>query len=125
MEAAKVEQCSECNSFRLKNNVYVRTGRPTTVYVECADCGAFIAKYVLSSYTTDAKFSSMLETIFRERWASAKRISHAIRVFSKEVEREFERVKQLVREHPAHDIPTMIEELEEKMTTEDERQEIE
>ena len=100
MESVKIEQCPKCNGTNMNNYVYVHTGEAVRVYVKCADCGAFAARYVLSRYTSDEPYESQLRTLRLYSYASGKRMLQEVEEFGGVVEAEFERVQKLAREHP-------------------------
>jgi hypothetical protein len=95
-----MEQCPKCDGKNMRNYVYVHTGEAARVYVRCADCGAFAARYVLSRYTSDEPYESQLRTLRLYSYASGKRMLKEVEEFGGVVEAEFERVVKLAREHP-------------------------
>lgn len=44
------QTCQACGSRELKNILVREREHPQQVYVQCASCGAFVARYVLSDY---------------------------------------------------------------------------
>jgi hypothetical protein len=52
MEAEEVrrERCSSCGGETFRNNFLLRAGHHARVFVECASCGAFVARYILHAY---------------------------------------------------------------------------
>ena len=57
---SKREHCPKCESVKMHNHVLVRPGEDVQVFVECADCGAFVARYTLGAYTCDDPYRSYL-----------------------------------------------------------------
>lgn len=100
MESAKAERCPKCHGTRMNNLVYVRTGQQTFVYVRCADCASYVARYVLSRYTSDADYESMLALVHGFAHRSGKRCLEKIEEFGAMVGAEFERVQRLAAENP-------------------------
>jgi hypothetical protein len=100
VESVRVEHCRKCESTNLTNLVYVHTGDPVRVYVQCSDCGAFVARYVLSRYTSDQTYECLLRTLRRYAYASGKRALQEVEECGTTVQAEFERVKKLAREQP-------------------------
>lgn len=44
------QSCKVCSSTSLHNFLVEDAGKPIVVFVRCAECGEFIARYVLSAY---------------------------------------------------------------------------
>lgn len=82
------------------NLVYVRTGHETCVYVKCADCGSYVARYMLSRYTSDRNYESLLASLRGFAHRSGKRCLEQIEEFGAMVAAEFERVQKLAVEKP-------------------------
>lgn len=100
MEKAKAECCPRCHGTQMTNLVYVRTGQDTCVYVKCAACGAFVARYVLSRYTSDRGYESLLESLRGFAHRSGKRCLAEIEEFGAMVAAEFEHVQRIAEEKP-------------------------
>ncbi len=100
MESAKTERCPKCDGLNMLNYVYVHTGEAVRVYVKCADCGAFVARYVLARYTSDEPYESLLKTLRQFSYASGKRMLREVEEFGGVIQAEFERALRLAREHP-------------------------
>ncbi|MEO0085141.1 MAG: hypothetical protein ABIK37_00770 [candidate division WOR-3 bacterium] len=100
MESAKAECCPKCHGTRMTNLVYVRTGQETCVYVKCADCGSYVARYVLARYTSDRCYESLLAGLRGFAHRSGKRCLEQIEEFGAMVAAEFERVQKLALENP-------------------------
>ncbi|MBN2538235.1 hypothetical protein JXB37_08170 [candidate division WOR-3 bacterium] len=100
MESVKVEQCPQCHGRKMNNCAWVRTGEPVRVYVRCADCGAFVARYTLLRYTSEQTYESLLRNLRRFSYASGKRCLQEIEEFGTTVSAEFERVCRLADKQP-------------------------
>ncbi len=100
MESAKAECCPRCNGTRMTNLVYVRTGHDTCVFVKCADCGSYVARYVLSRYTSDRTYESLLENLRGFAHGSGKRCLQEIEEFNTMVRAEFEHVQKIAAANP-------------------------
>lgn len=98
MESVKTEQCPQCSGKRMSNCVYVRTGEAVRVYVRCADCGAFVARYTLARYTSEQTYESLLRNLRHFAYASGKRCLQEIEEYGTTVAAEFERVCRLADE---------------------------
>ncbi len=113
MESAKAECCPQCHGTRMVNLVYVRTGQATCVYVKCADCGSYVARYVLTRYTSDRSYESLLAGLRGFAHQSGKRCLEQIEEFGAMVEAEFARVQRLAIDKPQeHRVEEMICEAE-------------
>ncbi|MBN2184744.1 MAG: hypothetical protein JW746_05405 [Candidatus Krumholzibacteriota bacterium] len=96
-ESARIEHCPSCNSVLTKNNIYFCRGETPRVYVECAECGIFVARYALISYTSDKSYESLLRKMRFTRANSGKRTMKMIEGFETSVKKEFEHVLELVK----------------------------
>ncbi len=97
-ESARLEHCPKCHSTECRNNMYFCKGREIRVYVECAKCGAFVARYTISCYTSDRPFESILRKLRYAKLNSGKRTMKLLRGFEENVSGEFARVLELVRD---------------------------
>ena len=70
MDADEVrrERCPACDGESFRNNFLLRSGHHARVFVECAACGAFVARYILHAYV-DPTFdlTSSLHALLRMR----------------------------------------------------------
>lgn len=97
MSLAKRERCPKCDSINLINNMLVEEGQPIKVYVQCCECGAFVARYTLEYYTSNEKYESLLNYCIKSHADSGRRMSRKIRTYSEEIEEEFKRCKELIK----------------------------
>ena len=44
------ERCPTCGHDAFRNNFLLKSGHHARVFVECAACGAFVARYILHAY---------------------------------------------------------------------------
>ncbi len=72
---SKRERCPDCDSRAMNNLVYMRPGQCVHVFVECAECGAFVARYALREYTCDDPFRSFLRRMRRRQSSSGGEVS--------------------------------------------------
>ena len=100
METAKAECCPKCNATRVTNLVYVHTGQDTCVYVKCADCGSYVARYTLSRYTSEMNYETIIANLRGFAHRSGKRCLEEIEEFSTMIQAEFERVQKIALERP-------------------------
>lgn len=98
METAKLENCPVCKGVEHKNNVYIKEGEPVKVYVECANCGSFVARYTLLRYTSDKPYESLLRKLYCLRHSSGRNLLKEIEGFTTESGNEFEKVKLIVKD---------------------------
>ncbi len=107
MESAKRETCPKCKSTTLINNVLVKTGDNIRVYVECANCHSFVARYTLLTYTSDKPYEVLLRRLRCLEYASGKKALRELEEYNKFIEQEFTHAKSLV----AHEETRTIEDL--------------
>jgi hypothetical protein len=110
-ERAKLERCSKCGSRRMQNNVFFPMGGEVKVYVTCADCGAFVARYNVCGYTSERRYESFLHNLRFVRHSSGTRTMRLCKAFAEDCEREIQHVLELVKNREdQRPIETIIEE---------------
>ena len=96
-ERARLEHCPECGSVDMRNNLYFCRGQRLRVYVQCASCGSFVARYILRGYTSNKTYESLLGRMRDTRLTSGKRTMHLVEGFGARIEEEYKRVLDLVK----------------------------
>ncbi len=66
----KREHCKSCKSKNMQNYVMMEPGEDLTVFVECADCKEFVARYTLKFYTCEDPYRSFLRRMRNQRMSS-------------------------------------------------------
>jgi RNase P subunit RPR2 len=95
---SKREHCPACDSVAMHNYVHVNPGEDVSVFVECADCGTFVARYTLRAYTCDDPYRSYLR-LMRTRGHESGALAHkAGEEFSAKLWADYAEVKRLVQE---------------------------
>jgi formate dehydrogenase maturation protein FdhE len=94
----KRERCPACDATSMNNLVHMRPGRSVDVFVECATCGTFVARYTLEAYTCDDPFRSFLRRMRRRRQTSGGAVAKDAAGFKDELREEYETAKRLVAE---------------------------
>lgn len=61
MGRIRFEHCPACGSVHTENIFHIEDGELPKVHVRCAECGAFVARYVIQRYTSD-KSNERLKT---------------------------------------------------------------
>jgi hypothetical protein len=95
-ESVRLEHCPKCGSVNVRNNLYFLTGRPLRVYVQCADCREFVARYTLRGYTSDKTYESLLRRLRDAKLTSGKRTLQLVEGFGEDVEKEYAHVLDLI-----------------------------
>jgi hypothetical protein len=95
-EGARIEHCPECGSVEMRNNLYFCRGQRLRVYVQCASCGEFVARYTLRGYTSNKTYESLLRRLRDARLTSGKRTLHIVEGFGESVADEYRHVLDLV-----------------------------
>jgi hypothetical protein len=96
-ERARLEHCPECGSVKMRNNVYFCRGQRLRIYVQCADCGEFVARYTLRGYTSDKTYESLLARLRDTRLTSGKRTLRIVEGFGAGVQEEYGHVLDLIK----------------------------
>jgi endogenous inhibitor of DNA gyrase (YacG/DUF329 family) len=99
METARTEHCPECQGTSMHNHFHFVQGRRTMVYVQCATCGAFVARYALERYTSNKPYESLLQILSTHRShysESAYQVRKQLESFGDEVAAGYQRVLSLL-----------------------------
>ena len=96
-ERARLEHCPDCGSTEMRNNVYFCKGQPMRIYIQCAGCGQFVARYTLRGYTSNKTYESLLGRMRFTRLTSGKRTLHIVEGFGEDVATEYGHVLELVK----------------------------
>ena len=97
MEKVKRERCPVCGGLKMVNNFVKYNNGTIRVYVECAHCGRFVARYTLQRYTSNKPYESLL-LFFRKPIESGRSTLKNIEVFTEEIDREFNKIKEQIKE---------------------------
>ena len=95
-EGARLEHCPGCGSVDMRNNMYFCKGQPVRVYVQCASCGEFVARYTLRAYTSNKTYESLLRRMRSAKLTSGKRTLRIVEGFGEDVATEYKHVLDLV-----------------------------
>ncbi|MFC1799656.1 hypothetical protein ACFL2Z_01935 [Candidatus Eisenbacteria bacterium] len=96
-DRARLEHCPECDSVEMRNNLYFCPGQRVRVYVQCASCGEFVARYTLKGYTSNKSYESVLSRLRDTRLSSGKRTLRIVEGFEDSVAEEYSHVLDLVK----------------------------
>ena len=96
-DMARLEHCPECGSVEMRNNLYFCPGQRVRVYVQCASCKGFVARYTLRGYTSDKSYESVLNRLRETRLTSGKRTLRIVEGFEDSVDEEYRHVLDLVK----------------------------
>jgi hypothetical protein len=111
---AKKETCFKCGATELENLVRIEEGKPLTVYVRCVKCKSFVARYVVSTYTSDMSYESLLRLLRTSQLSchDCRGSMRELEVFSEQVQEEFEQTERQVEMEPEERL--IVEMLEQK-----------
>jgi hypothetical protein len=98
-ETARLDHCMKCGSTTMRNNVYFCKGQNIRVYLECAECGSYVARYTLLRYTSDEPYESLLQKMRFTRVDSGREALRMVEAYDSDVQEEFKRVRELIKEH--------------------------
>ena len=108
----KTETCPKCGSTIHENYVRVATGEPIKVYVVCAKCKSFVARYQLARYTSDKPYEALLDIAHRVRTTDGRRVVRELEAFTKSIEEEFKLTMELAQtQKETRKLEEIIEEL--------------
>ena len=101
-DTAKREKCPSCGSHKVVNNHYLRERHHDRVYVECADCGTFIARYIIHAYVDPAfSFNRFLARARKEDFPSGRGALDEFQVHQERATQQFGRIKELLADGEA------------------------
>jgi hypothetical protein len=95
---SKREHCPKCDSVQMHNYVLVRPGEDVDIFVECGECGTFVCRYTLKSYTCDDPYRSYLRQMRDRTTDSGSDALKKEEEFSTRLWENYRAVKDLVAE---------------------------
>lgn len=95
-ESGHIERCPGCGSQRVKNLVHWERGEPLQVYVACAACDTFIARYTVARYTSSESYEGLLRLLGGHVVTSERQLMRELAAMDDEVRRRFDHVRELV-----------------------------
>jgi len=96
VESARLEHCNSCGGARMCNYLYRTSGKPLEVYVRCDDCGAFVARYGVSRYTSNKSYQDLIRVLGSFIHNSGRRLMRELESFDEATDRAFAHVRELV-----------------------------
>lgn len=96
VQRSKREHCPQCGHVEVQNFVLVQPGEDVEVFVECATCGGFVARYTLRLYTSHDPYRSFLRLMRQRRHASGAAALKQSEDFAKKLWEEYRTVKERV-----------------------------
>ncbi len=109
---SKRECCPKCQSYQMQNRVLVRAGEDSAVFVECAACGEFVARYTLKYYTCEDPYRSFLRRMRHQRMSSGVRAHKDGQEFAEKLWKDWEEAKRLSQAGDAQHMEDLLEEME-------------
>ncbi len=97
----KRETCPNCQSDKHYNYVRFDKNHQMTVFVECANCRAMVARYLVQQYIDpNAPFEAFLHQVRQHAGDSGRMLLDDIKTYKADVTREFDDVRRAWQEHP-------------------------
>ncbi|MBD3237696.1 MAG: hypothetical protein GF330_13415 [Candidatus Eisenbacteria bacterium] len=113
IERSKREHCPQCDSIQMYNYVHVVPGRDAEVFIECLECGAFVARYTLRAYTSEDPYRSYLRLMRQRHMSSGAATRKAVEQFRTELWNDYRRVKEMVQAaEESRSVEDLLEEIE-------------
>jgi len=110
---SKREHCPDCDGVAVQNHVLMRPGRDVAVFVECASCGAFVARYTLKAYTGNDPYLSFLRLMRQRRMASGSQARATAESYQEELREEFRLAKEIATaREETRDLDELLEDLD-------------
>jgi len=112
-EKSKREHCPKCGSIMMSNYILVRPGKDVEVFVECAVCGTFTARYGLHTYTSEDPYRSYLRMMRHRRFSSGADAKKKSKEFSTSLWEDYEKVKKIITDHEeTRPVEDLLEEMD-------------
>jgi hypothetical protein len=110
---AKKETCLKCGATEMENLVRIEEGKTLKVYVRCAKCKTFVARYLVSTYTSDMTYESLLRGLRTTQLSclDSRGSMRELEAFTGQVKSEFEKTERQVKTAPEERL--IVEMLEE------------
>lgn len=99
LETVERENCPECGSQRFFVNHYLREFHHDRIFLECADCGAFVARVIVHAYVDpnpETEYKLFLKKAHEKAYRSARKARDD---YDKHVDKssiQFEKVKKIL-----------------------------
>ncbi|MFH1682073.1 MAG: hypothetical protein ABIH26_15700 [Candidatus Eisenbacteria bacterium] len=97
VQRSKREHCPRCGHVNMQNLLLVQPGEDVQVFVECATCGEFVARYTLRLYTSHDPYRSFLRMMRQRRLSSGAAALKQSGDFTKALWEEYRTAKERVR----------------------------
>ncbi|MFH1729371.1 MAG: hypothetical protein ABIA04_13260 [Pseudomonadota bacterium] len=97
--STKREHCPKCKNTTSTNYVHVEPGKDIEIYVECANCKTFVARYNLKNYVSHDFYKSFLRLLHERRMSSGANTQNLLEEFKKETLETFEMLKKEIQEN--------------------------
>ena len=91
----KREHCPHCDGTAMHNLVLMRPGQDVDVFVECAACGRFVARYTLKDYTCEDPYRSFLRRMRQRRMASGSQARQTAERFKADLDADYAQARRL------------------------------
>lgn len=102
-KTAKSETCPMCGSTRMINNHLLQNQRHDRVFVECAECGHLVAKYILRNYIDpDLLYEQFLKLAkINQDFDSGRKTIDKFQELQERAKSQFAEIKELLAtDHP-------------------------
>ncbi len=104
----RYEHCPNCGGIEVRNILRRAPVRSLDVFVECANCRGFVARYEVQRYTSSKSYEDLLTRLGSSGGESARRIMEVMSAFDDDVATQFKQVQELVQ---SSEDPSKIEEI--------------
>lgn len=95
------QKCQNCQSINMKNILYRQAGKADKVYVQCQDCGEFVASYVIAPrgyYHHGKGYESFLRGISRSgEFMSGNRVKRLYKEHKEKEVQTFDKALSLLK----------------------------
>jgi hypothetical protein len=109
IDTVKRERCPRCAHDAFRNNFLLRSGHHARVFVECAACGAFVARYILHAYVDPSfDFAASLERL--RHLGDDESVRHVVdemAIHQRRAREQFDEVKRRLDAMPPSEEPLL------------------
>lgn len=92
---SKREHCPQCDAVEMHNFLLMRPGEDPAVFVECASCHTFVARYTLKCYTCEDPYRSFLRLMRLREQISASAVSSSANQFTERLWSDYAKAKEI------------------------------
>ena len=113
IKKSKRELCPGCDSANLNNYILVQPGEDAAVFVECAECSTFVARYTLRAYTCEDPYRSHLRLMRSRDMSSGAATKEKGERFAAELWEGYRKAKEITDpKEISHSVEDLLDQMD-------------